>query len=84
LEHNLAILRRLREFRSLGLPIVLGASRKSFLGALTGGGDERLEGSIAAAVVAAANGAHLVRVHDVATTVKALGVADALLDRRGA
>jgi dihydropteroate synthase len=84
LEHNLAILRRLREFRSLGLPIVLGASRKSFLGALTGGGDERLEGSIAAAVVAAANGAHLVRVHDVAATVKALRVADALLDRRGA
>jgi len=77
---SLEILGHLGEFRSLGYAVVVGASRKSFLGAALGGGavDERLEASVAAAVVAALHGAHVVRVHDVAPTVRALRVADAL------
>jgi len=72
-EQNLELLRRLREFRSLGRPILIGASRKRFIGAVTGGGPtERLEGSLAAAVIAVSNGADIVRVHDVAETVRSL------------
>ena len=74
LEHNLEILRRLEEFRSLGLPIALGASRKSFIGKILGLEDpaERLEGSLAAACRAAEAGVDMVRVHDVAATRRAL------------
>ncbi len=77
---NLEILRRVGEFRGLGVPVLVGASRKSFLGTLLKGAPvgERLEASVAAAVVAALRGAHIVRVHDVAPTVKALRLADAL------
>lgn len=79
LEHNLEILARLREFKALGKPLVLGASRKSFIGMLTGRpADERLGGSIAAAVVAVANGVDVVRVHDVGETVSALRTARAI------
>ena len=78
-EHNTEILRRLEAFRSLGFPILVGASRKSFIGAVGGGGvDERLEGSLAAASLAVEHGADLLRVHDVAATAKAIKVTDAV------
>jgi dihydropteroate synthase len=82
LGHNLEILRRLREFRSLGRPILVGTSRKSFIGKILDVDvGERLEGSLAAAVVAASRGAHILRVHDVKETARALRVADAILGR---
>lgn len=70
LEDNTALLRRLEEFHSLGVPLLLGASRKSFLGALMDEADpgRRLEGSLAAAARAAQAGAQILRVHDVAAT----------------
>jgi len=70
----------LDEFRSLGFPVLVGTSRKSFLGAL-GGGDpgQRLEASLATAVLAVERGADLVRVHDVAATAKAIRIADAVV-----
>jgi dihydropteroate synthase len=73
-EHNLLLLRRLRDVVALGFPVLVGASRKSFLGALADGApvDDRLEGSIAAAVWAAAHGASMVRAHDVRATVQAM------------
>jgi dihydropteroate synthase len=78
-EHNLLLLRRLRELTQLGLPLVVGASRKSFIGKLTGReAPQRVLGSVAAAVLAAAHGAAVVRVHDVAATKEALQVADAI------
>ncbi|HZR10288.1 MAG TPA: dihydropteroate synthase [Myxococcales bacterium] len=78
-EHNLVLLRRLREIAQLGRPVLAGASRKAFLGARTGKrAPDRLFGSIAAAVIAATNGAAVVRVHDVAATREALAVADAV------
>jgi dihydropteroate synthase len=79
-EHNLLVLRRLRELGQLGRPLLVGASRKSFLGTLSGKpAPERVVGSLAAAVIAAGNGASIVRVHDVAATREALAVADATL-----
>jgi dihydropteroate synthase len=79
LNHNLEIIARLHELRVLGKPIVIGVSRKSFIGKLTGSPtDERLEGSIAAAVLAVRAGADIVRVHDVGETVRALRVAVAI------
>lgn len=77
LSDNLEILARLGEFKKLGLPIMIGASRKSFIGQLSQSGTEpsnRLGGSIAAAVTAVNNGADMLRVHDVAATVEALKV----------
>jgi dihydropteroate synthase len=63
----------------LGRPLIAGASRKSFIGKATGKpAPERLFGSVAAAVLAARNGASIVRVHDVAATREALAVADAV------
>ena len=83
LEHNLELIRRLGELRSLGRPILLGASRKSFLGKLTGReADQRLGGSLAAAVLGRLAGADWVRVHDVAPTRDALLVAEAIAGRR--
>jgi len=75
LEHNLELLRHLREFKALGVPVLAGWSRKSSLGAITGkpAGD-RLAASIAAALIAAQNGAAILRVHDVAATRDALAV----------
>ncbi len=79
MDHNLAIIARLRELKVLGKPIVIGVSRKSFIGKLTGSPtDDRLEGSIAAAVLAVKDGADIVRVHDVGETIAALRVADAI------
>jgi dihydropteroate synthase len=82
-EHNLELLRRLGELRALGRPIVVGTSRKRFLGALTGRevGD-RLGGSVASNVLALAAGADVFRVHDVAELRQALDVAEVLLSRR--
>jgi dihydropteroate synthase len=77
--HNLALLRRQRELLQLGRPLLIGASRKSFIGRATGREpQDRLAGSIAAAAIAASNGAAIVRVHDVAQTREALAVADAV------
>ncbi len=74
-EHNLALLSRQRELVSLGSPLLVGWSRKSTLGAVTGRAvDQRLCAGVAAAVIAFERGARLVRVHDVAATVDALKV----------
>jgi dihydropteroate synthase len=80
LEHNLELLRRLGELRDLGRPLVVGASRKSFIGKVDGSAvDERIGGSIASSVLATAEGADVLRVHDVAEMSQALTVANALL-----
>jgi dihydropteroate synthase len=79
LEHNLELLRHLREFEMLGAPLLAGWSRKSSLGKITGKpADERLAASIAAALIAVQNGARIVRVHDVAQTRDALAVLQAV------
>jgi dihydropteroate synthase len=80
-EHNLELLRRLGELRALGRPILIGTSRKSFLGRLTGRADpsERLAGTIASNVIALERGARIFRVHDVAPVRDALLVAAAAL-----
>ena len=78
--HNLQLLQRLDELARLGLPLVVGLSRKSLLAALTGRGQEgRLAGSIALAALGVARGARIVRAHDVAASVDAVRVASALL-----
>lgn len=80
LEHNLELLRRLGELRSLGRPLVIGASRKSFIGKVDGSpAGERLGGTIASSVLAAAEGADVLRVHDVAEVAQAMKVATAVL-----
>jgi dihydropteroate synthase len=80
-EHNLELLRRLGELRGLGRPILVGTSRKSFIGKLTGAAvDERLGGTVASCVLAYANGAEILRVHDVAPVRDALEAAVAILD----
>lgn len=82
--HNLTVLDQLPRFADLGLPLLVGASRKSFIGHalaarnLADQTENRLSGSLAAAVLAAAKGAAVVRVHDVAETVQALAVCDAV------
>jgi dihydropteroate synthase len=77
--HNLALLARLDELRSLGRPLLVGASRKSFIGELTGAPPpERLGGSLAAVAWAARHRAAIVRVHDVPATVQFLTVYDAI------
>ncbi len=82
LEHNLSLLKHLGELRQLGLPILVGMSRKSMIGALTGRPvQQRMLGSVAAAVLAVQAGARIIRVHDVAATVDALKVAHAVLTR---
>ena len=82
LDHNLALLHRLDELNSLGYPLLVGISRKSMLGALTGrkAPDQRVAASVAAAVIAAQRGAAIVRVHDVAETIDALKIWSALAD----
>jgi dihydropteroate synthase len=83
-EQSLALLRAVPQLRSLGRPVLVGASRKSFLKA-AGGGDEagdRLVGSLAAAAMATASGAAILRVHDVAETVEAVRTARAVASGR--
>lgn len=80
LEHNLALLRGLERLTASGLPVLVGISRKSMIGALVERGvGERLAGSLAAAVLAVVKGARMIRAHDVAATVDALKVASAVL-----
>jgi dihydropteroate synthase len=82
LEHNLTLLRRLGELAADGPPVLVGLSRKSMLGTLTGrAAGERLYGSVALAVIAALNGARIIRAHDVAATVEALTVTAAVRGR---
>ena len=79
LEHNLQILKHLTVFEELGCPILVGPSRKSFIGKITGlPVTERLEGTIAAVAVSVMNGAHIVRVHDVKECKRAVQIADAI------
>ena len=79
LEHNLRILKDLNAFTKLKCPIVIGTSKKSFIGKLTNLPlDERLEGTIASIVIAATNGANIVRVHNVKEGKRALLIADAI------
>jgi len=84
-DHNLELIERLGELRELGRPVVLGASRKAFLGELTGREvSDRLAASLAVAVLGVAGGAEVLRVHDVAATRDAVTVAAALLGRGAA
>jgi dihydropteroate synthase len=82
LAHNLTLLKRLDALRPIGKPILVGPSRKSFIGALLDSlpPAERLEGTLAACVMAAVAGAHIVRVHDVAAVRRAVRVAEAIRD----
>lgn len=78
-DEDLEVLRRLAELRVLSRPILVGLSRKHFIGSVLGSGpQERLEGTLAAAVLAVAHGADILRVHDVAAVARALRVADAI------
>jgi dihydropteroate synthase len=81
LEHNLLLLKRLGEFRTLGAVLLVGLSRKATIGRLLGDvpPDERLYGSLAAAVIAAWQGAHILRVHDVRETAQALQICAAVM-----
>jgi dihydropteroate synthase len=82
-EQSMTALARLDELRRFGLPLLVGASRKRFISMITPSEpDQRLGGSIAAHVVAASNGARIIRTHDVSETVQALRVAAAIEDRR--
>jgi dihydropteroate synthase len=80
LEHNLKLLQRLGEFNRIGLPLLVGISRKSMLGAILGDApvEERLYASLAAAVLALERGASIIRAHDVKPTVDALKVVHAV------
>jgi dihydropteroate synthase len=79
-EDNLVLLRRQEVFHELGRPLLLGFSRKAFLGRLLGlPPEERLEGTIAAAVLSVERGAHILRVHDVGPVVRAVRAAEAVL-----
>jgi dihydropteroate synthase len=84
LGHNLALLRSIGSFRELGVPVLVGASRKRFVGELSGADDpaQRGEGSVAAAVWCASQGVEMVRVHDVGPTVRALRVVNAIVRER--
>ena len=78
-EGNLEIIRHLGEFAELGCPILVGASRKSFIWKHMGlKAEEGLEGSLAVAVLSVAKGANILRVHDVAATVRAVRMAEAI------
>ena len=81
---NRVLLKRLREFRSLGKPVLLGASRKSFIGAtLNLEVDQRLEGSLAAVALGVMNGADIVRVHDVQASKRVAAMIDAVMQENG-
>jgi len=83
-EHNLELLRRQEAFLELGCPLLLGFSRKAFLGAILDlPPGERLEGTIAAAVISVAHGAHILRIHDVGPVARAVRSAEAILGIAG-
>ncbi len=78
LRHNIELLRGLPALASLKRPILVGVSRKAFIGKISGGGaEERLEGSLAAAAISILRGANIIRVHDVKETLRAARMADA-------
>ncbi len=81
-QHNLTLLKQLEQLCGLGYPLLAGISRKSMIGTLLGDrpADQRLYGSVAAAVIAALKGARLLRVHDVAETVDAVKIVSAVLE----
>lgn len=83
LAHNLDLMAAIPRFVALGYPLLVGVSRKSMLGALLGGApvDQRLHAGVAAAAIAAVNGAKILRVHDVKATCDAVAVAQALRER---
>jgi dihydropteroate synthase len=79
--HNLTLLKRVDALAGLGKPVLVGPSRKSFIGSLLGlPADQRLEGTLAACVVAVSAGAHVLRVHDVAAVRRAVRIAEAVRD----
>jgi dihydropteroate synthase len=80
--HNIEVLRQFTLYHSLGVPLLMGLSRKGFIGALTGESQaaNRVHGSVGGALWSAFNGAHILRVHDVKGTVEALAVARAAAD----
>jgi dihydropteroate synthase len=80
--HNLEILARLTLFHTLGCGVLIGISRKSTIGRLSGGAsvEERLPGSIAGALQALRQGTHILRVHDVAETKQAVAIWQAIAD----
>ena len=83
LAHNLQLLRQLRAFKAIGVPVLVGLSRKTMLGKITSHDRvpaDRVHGSVAAALLAVQNGASVVRVHDVAATRDALLVWAAVND----
>ncbi|MEJ2466012.1 MAG: dihydropteroate synthase, partial [Candidatus Thiodiazotropha sp.] len=81
LSHNLSLLKNLNSLAGLGLPLLVGISRKSMIGTLLGGVpvDQRIHGSVAAAVVAVMQGTAIIRAHDVRETVDALKLVAAVL-----
>ncbi|MBS5775528.1 MAG: dihydropteroate synthase [Enterobacter cloacae] len=83
LSHNYALLARLGEFHHFGMPLLVGMSRKTMIGQLLNvGPTERLSGSLACAVIAAMQGAQIIRVHDVKETVEAMRVVEATLSAK--
>jgi dihydropteroate synthase len=83
LEHNLQLLSALRSFTTLERPVLLGVSRKSFIGTLSGATvAERLPGSLACTSLAVAAGVQIIRTHDVAETVQAVRMAEAILEQQ--
>ena len=80
LEHNLKLLKHLKEFQELGHPILIGTSRKGFIGTLLNTPvDQRIEGTAASVAVAIVNGANIIRVHDVKEMKRVATVVDAIL-----
>jgi dihydropteroate synthase len=83
LEHNLQLLANLRSFTTMARPLVIGVSRKSFIGKQLGVGlNERLPASLACACEAVESGAHIIRAHDAAETVQAVRMTEAVLARK--
>ena len=83
LEHNLQLLANVRSFTTMARPLLIGVSRKSFIGKLLGGElNERLPASLACASLAVASGAQIIRAHDVAETVQAVRMTEAVLARK--
>ncbi|MCS5421479.1 MULTISPECIES: dihydropteroate synthase [Psychrilyobacter] len=81
-ENNLEIIKKLCEFKKLEYPILIGASRKGFIGDILGTSPlDRLEGNLAVAVISAYNGASIIRVHEVRETVRALKMTDAVKNK---
>ena len=84
LEHNLKLIGSLRRFKVLDKPVLIGVSRKSFIGRILDlDAEERLEGSLAAGVAGVINGADILRVHDVRATVRAVRIAHAIREAGG-